>query len=38
MGLGRAKLLMMTGARVMDAATAAQRGLVDQLADGPGAG
>ncbi|MBK9685611.1 MAG: enoyl-CoA hydratase/isomerase family protein [Betaproteobacteria bacterium] len=32
MGLGRAKLLMMTG-RVMDAATAAQQGLVDQLAE-----
>lgn len=31
-GLGRAKLLMMTG-RVMDAATAAQQGLVDQLAE-----
>ena len=32
MGLGRAQLLMMTG-RVMDAATAAQQGLVDQLAE-----
>ena len=32
MGLGRAKLLMMTG-RVMDAASALQQGLVDQLAE-----